>query len=422
MPPPTPNRPVNREDWGAPAAEYLAERGIVPSTPAIRSSDYRLLVGNPLLYFLKRRLRIDRIYSWSEALSRGSWFHTCAELDTDLGAALPNEAYRDRFDTTLTKRLAELRTMAGRLQVSPEGTDALLQRERVDAYTALGWYVGASRTALPSYPSFRAWLNLPRYKILGREVQIEYPFARNTTALIQVDLLLLHAEKKVLYAVDYKTSSQSLVYRLSFCPTEFQTQFYTDVLRQALQSGMLHSRFPDLPRDVTFAGIFHLAISKPNIKFGASDRHFTESQHTITRGPRKGVVETRRDYFGEPDPALFFRRVTDHMMGVGQYADLNKDRQANPAVNSSFSPASLLDGAWGDVYRTRRDLLTTAATRSPYPLSFPPADTIPRDENDPYAPFLVTSPYDWPTIMAQSPNLTVLSQDQSDRRETPTDE
>ena len=63
------------EGWGEDAARWLEAHGMVAEVPTIRSSDYESCLGNPFGYYLTRRLGLSDALRWSEALSRGSWFH-----------------------------------------------------------------------------------------------------------------------------------------------------------------------------------------------------------------------------------------------------------------------------------------------------------------------------------------------------------
>lgn len=421
--------PINPvpSNWAEKALLFLESYGFLPRTPAIRASDLRMC---PRLYLIRRRFSVGSIHIPSKALNRGTWGHHIASIDPVMSPtfsgqdipAFPTPADTDAFEARLEARLAEVEALHTALGSTPDQKAKGALRERKDAYAALAWYAALSRIPFveprsgSSLPSLRHWVHLPNFTVLGTEVECEIPGPRNTSLVCMFDVLLYNQASQTLYILDYKFTSHSPKYRLSFCPCEFQTTLYLDIARQALSFGLLHKRFPVLSPRTQLGGMYHIAIYTPSLQFGLEDRPFTTVTRPLKSGPRKGQLTTQNIYEGDPSPPLYFKRIAENMLGIDRYADLAPARAADPSVNASFTPISTLDTPYGDQYHARLSRLALMATRPAYPRDFLPDDSIPQFEGDPFVPFLLTSPYDWPGVLASNPLLTIQDAASSDRR------
>jgi hypothetical protein len=64
-----------------------------------------------------------------------------------------------------------------------------------------------------------------------------------------------------------------------------------------------------VPLPYTITGFILDYMMTPGIKFGEYDRDFYEYDHTFTRGKRKGEVEKRKEYSGEPKFENYIKRA-----------------------------------------------------------------------------------------------------------------
>lgn len=410
-PAPPPLAPPNG-DPGKAAAAWLAAHGLIPQFPTIRSSDYDIALTDPFRYYLTRRLGLAPLLSWSAALSRGTWTHEAFRLDPFGDGAPDVEAYAQ----VLTDRIDELRVIAGHLGITGDGLDKILDRERKDADTSWGWYM-AARTVDPAPPNYYSiQRTFGTGQVLARELRVVIPVSKiasplmqrgaptpRTSLVAQFDALWLvkdSAGRPGVWIVDLKTTSDSPRVRLSTCPIEFQAQHYAHVFAWAQDHDP--SQLPEGARDADLLGVLHIAIQKPSIQFCDMDRDCTESTHTITRGPRKGQVEVRREYHGEPSIANYITRCQEWYLGTGRYQDQAKAREADPTVNYSFVGARSLFGRFAsEEYYQKLGLILHYCSLEALPRNFLRSDHGARDLTGLsfWAPFYLTPPDDWPGIV-----------------------
>lgn len=113
-----------------------------------------------------------------------------------------------------------------------------------------------------------------------------------------VDLLLRDRREGGLWIVDHKTTSDPPMVRIQTAGFELQPRIY-----RLLVQGL----YPE----EEVRGFVHNVIRKPDLKFCGLDRDFTEREYEITRGPRKGEKELRREYEEVPKFGNYLRRCSE---------------------------------------------------------------------------------------------------------------
>lgn len=353
--------------------------GIPARTPAIRSSDWGLIRSDPFRYMLTRRFGIQPLLRYAEALNRGTYFHRRVEL-CHMGTA---EALRF-LTPSLESRFLELKEMCERTGRDPKN---FLEREEKDFASALAWFTAASKVRINNKgQSFVDFLMQPCFRILGTEVVIAVPdiwtgilegltITTNTPVrVIQIDQLIYNEKENTLWDHDTKTTSQNPRQRLATVSIEFQSLHYGSVIRDALDLGLLQRHF-GLPDDVKFGGRLHTAVQKPTIKLSDKDRDCEEHDHVLKSGKRKGQIEIRRTYSGEPRLDNYLKRCEDWYLGQGVHIDRAPEVAGDPPVNISTTSASLLfdtrRSAW---YFHMVEEITRYATMAPEIENFPPGN------------------------------------------------
>mgnify|MGYP003143424818 CR=1 FL=1 len=382
---------------GIEAKEWLETQGLVAKKPAIRSSDYETVLSCPFQYYLSRRLGIVSALRWSAALSRGSWFHRRLELFQSSRAGAFEEMSQWLRQSQQT--LSETCKSQGIIGAEKE---RILEQEEKDMLMALSWFESMQEFQVPSKGSVIDFLNKPWFRILGSEITAEYNHPEYGKMLAQFDLLLYHEKQNALFIVDAKTCTGSTINRLRTCPIEFQTQHYIHILNWLIKSGAVQEKY-DLPEDVRAAGMIHIAFQKPTIEFGMNDRDFEIVNHELKRGPRKGQIEQRRVYSGEPRYENYRERCKRWILGTGEFEDQKPARATDPPVNFSHTfGVNILDQQNTMAYHGRLQLIRSYANREGTPGNFPMSANHLKQlgKLSPFAPFYLTEVGDWPTILA----------------------
>ena len=392
MPPKTKPVPAPKTD-GADAREWLEAHGLVARQPAIRSSDYESVLHCPFQYYLSRRLGLVQSLRWSEALSRGSWFHKRFEYYD-----LPADQAMKRMEEQYESREEELTKICHARGIKGESKAQVLTREYEDMLCASGWYEACMHKFVNEK------ILLPHWEVLGTEIAAEYKHPEFGRMLAQFDMLLYHKKQNSVWIVDLKTTASNPLERLQTCPIEFQTQHYMHILKWLLgnfgetggESAM--TRTFGIPRDARLGGMWHVAVQKPTISFGLRDRDFEEHNHEITRGPRKGMIELRKVYFGEPKIENYIKRCKHWYNGTGEYEDKKPERDTAPPVNISKTDSATLDTRWTSEYTRRLRLIHSYATADPTPANFPKSANylVQYGKMSPFHPFYLTHPREWP--------------------------
>ncbi len=387
------------EGWGEDAARWLEAHGMVAEVPTIRSSDYESCLANPFGYYLTRRLGLSDALRWSEALSRGSWFHKRFEYWD-----IPDEQAKPILDSAISSRQEELSGMCGELGIQSDERKNILDREEQDFRVTEAWFEAIKGEPLK-------WMSQPHFRCLGQEITGIYKHDRfkGTPLVAQFDSLLYHREQNTLWVVDLKTCAESPTDRLQTVGIEFQTQHYMHVAHYLLQEGVIQKQY-DLPEDCTLGGMSHIAVQKPTINFGMNDRDFLEEEHTLKSGPRKGQIEIRRKYLGEPRFENYVARCKRWYAGEGEYENKKVDREENPPVNISYTYGkNLLDLHFETEYLERVALIHSLATRRAWPDQFLKSAGAIRSHGkiSRFAPLYLCHPKDWPNIVQELKLITL---------------
>ena len=396
MPPKTQGIPIPK-GRGKSAKEWLEAYGFMPRTPAIRSSDYEMCLHCPFQYYLSRRLGLVPCLRWSSALSRGSWFHSRAELMDETP-----EVALQQMGSLLKERNEELLEICNNRGIVGEERSSIIQREERDMLTATSWFEAASTFKIPGKDkTFIEYLNANHFRILDHEVLAKYEHPDFGTLIAQYDLLLYHEKQDKVFIVDFKTCSESPILRLSTCPIEFQTQHYLQIAKYLLDSQVMNKKY-DLLDTTGVGGMLHIAVKKPTISFGQRDRDFEVTEHTLTRGPRKGQTEIRRKYLGEPRFENYLRRVKSWYHATDEYEDEAPLRVSDPPVNISTTYGSITkDQSWVHEYHSRLNLIRHYCSVFPAPGNFPSSAGYIRSFSklSPFAPFYLTPVTEWPSVL-----------------------
>lgn len=249
-----------------------------PVIPSIRSSDAKF--PDDFLYLVRRKYGLVKQGDYSEPLSLGTHFHYLLEL----------EGAPDR----------EARWTQYRASVLAAGEARILDKISNDLDFAYGLWTDIIRTASLSdtgNASISEMFERDSIRSLGSEIKIRYGLRDGASSTIQIDRLIYNSTTNQLSIVDLKSTSMDAQARAAMCPFEFQTWHYLCTLHKALPQVIEHF---ELPGDTTIGSMMHLIFRKPTIRMSGEDRDYTLNHKEITRGPRKGVIDTIREYHGEP--------------------------------------------------------------------------------------------------------------------------
>ena len=386
---------------GIDAKEWLEAHGLVAKRAAIRSSDYESMLHCPFQYYLSRRLGLVSSLRWSAALSRGSWFHKRLEhwnlSPLEAGPVMMRE---------LDKRKAELADICKVRGIHSAKREEIMEREEHDMLTASAWYDVAVSYDVPGRgPLFHnagkdGYFSKSWWKCIGTEIVAYIDCPDFGPMIAQFDMLWYHKTQNTVYIMDMKTCSESTISRLQICPIEFQTMHYMHMLKRLLEAGKLVKY--DIPRDARLGGMIHVAVQKPTISFGSNDRDCEEYDHELKSGPRKGQIETRRTYSGEPRIDNYIERCKRWYFATGEYESQAPKRASDPPVNHSLTLGRTLDSNYTSEYTRRLKLIDEYRTCDPYPVNFPKSA---RHLNQfgslsPFTPFYLTPVSDWPGVIS----------------------
>lgn len=410
----------------------------MPRIPSIRSSDYSSSLSDPFGYYLRRRLGLIPALSYSEALSRGSYFHT-------LFALYDRDDRWQIFKRQCSSRLEEINKICKDLRITETHRADAVQNEQIDQAMASAWYNAFENLPCINNDSALDVLS-DNFTKLGAEVRLTWVDDRfpKTRQVAQFDLLLLNRKTNKLWIVDAKTTSQPPLIRLSTVKEEFQTMHYLHALEWFFARGLLHKQY-NLPANVQLGGMMHMAILKPSIQFGQADRDFyweSDGKRTGVSGrimrapvnlqefgdyvikwtknqpspePCCGTMDEclhvlhqatgkkpERVYMGEPSLAKYKERCMRWYKGEGEYLDRVPDFRNDPPVNISYTHASVyLDKDWRMDYLSRVAMIYKLATQEANPCNFlKNIDALRMGSKlANYSPFYLTEPKDWPALV-----------------------
>ena len=305
----------------------------------------------------------------------------------------------------LGERKGELTKTCELIGIIGDSKEAILDREERDAKCACAWFEAAMQVKIgDTNKTFTETILAPHFEYLGSEVVMRYEHEEFGPLLIQADALLYHKGQNSVWIVDYKTCAESPTQRLQTCPYEFQTQHYLFTTNYLLGEGTLQRKF-DLPEDARIGGMYHIAVQKPSINFGSKDRDCEIIEHELQRGPRKGQIEIRRKYHGEPRYENYLNRCKDWYHATGEYEELAPERVGDPVVNISSTSGRIcdpsLDPAWLYEYHRRLRYINHWREVDPVPANFlKSAKALSQHgKMNVFAPFYMTTPDKWPEIL-----------------------
>jgi len=428
-------------DRGARAATFLEHHGLIPRIPPIRSSDLGLCGAAPFTYYLTRRLGLVPLFRYSQALSHGSWFHSAFELY----ALHPDAEARNRYDKLIEARLEELSLLCKGVGWVSDRLVTVLERERLDALSALTWYLASRDFKIPNNSflsaGYEGYFAKPHWRLLGCETIGKVPY-KDTHLLAQFDRLYLNEKTNKVWIVDAKTTGAAASLRAQSFPCSFQLRHYLYILDRLAKSKQLHKTF-DLPPGAGVGGMIHPIIQKPSITLGQKDRNY----HYIAEGKRTGVSGTAqrvgnqwkvaltdgysgsfsleemacnclhertgkkpsKAYAGEPCPLNYCKRVRDWYFSEGDYEGEQAMRQAEPPVNVSAVSFGGFDLDEEEEYLSQVEFIYSHATRPATPNRFFRTEdgmsTFGRPSH--FAPFYLTPITRWPDII-ETNHFTVL--------------
>lgn len=402
MPPETPKL-APPKTMGKEAADYLKAHQILPISPPVRSSDYRLCLGDPFTYYMARRLGVVPALSHSKALNRGTWTHLRFQY-----FETPDYRAHEILDKKFAERLSELSETCKDLGIQADGKREIFAREEKDYKCALGWYAAARSVPCYNNQSFEDFLLSPHWHRIGTEYRLVTSVKTNDRSrpiqcVTQPDLLLYHRGQNSLWILDLKTTALDPKTRAMGIPIDFQTEHYMFSVKALLDTGDLQRAF-NLPSDCRLGGMMHLIVRKPSIEFGMKDRDYTIDDTPFKSGPRKGIPRMEKKYEGEPRLENYIQRCTDWYHATGDYLDKAPEWEAQPPVGISFTSASLVvDPIIKQRYLQRvRQIQRYASDLEPYPQNFPMPDSpFTRASFSTYAPFMLSPVEEWPGLIQQ---------------------
>jgi len=388
---------------GSEASDFLRAHQILPISPPVRSSDYRLCLGDPFTYYMARRLGVVPALSHSPALNRGTWMHLRFQHFD-----LPQARLNSLMEHHLGRRMEELTETCRSLGIQSEGRAKILAREEKDFSCSMGWYESAKTVDCYEGQSFEEFLLSPHWHRLGTEYRLVTSIKTNNRSkpikcVTQPDLLLYHKGQNSVWILDLKTTAMDPKKRAMGIPIDFQTEHYMFSVKALLDTGDLQRAF-NLPSDCKLGGMMHLIIRKPGIEFGMKDRDFTIDSSPFKSGPRKGQPRMEKKFEGEPRLDNYIQRCADWYHATGDYIDKEAEWHESPPVGISFTSASLvLDEGIQMRYRSRVRLIQRyASDLEAHPSNFPMPDSpFARADLSTYAPFMLSPVEEWPGLIQQ---------------------
>lgn len=435
---------IDKNERGPKVIEYLKHAGLMPRIPTIRSSDLGLAASAPFTYYLTRRLGITPLFTKSEALNRGSWFHHAFELYALHAPAIAYSKYMDLIEA----RCEEIKLVCKGLGWVSDKMQDKLQSTRLDAHAALAWYLAAcdykvaGNTFLAT--GFEGYFRKSHWNLLGTELVAAVSY-RDTKLLAQFDRLYYNSKTETIWIVDAKTTGKSTTARCQSFLCSFQLQHYLYILENLVAAGAIQE-FYKLPSSLKVGGMIHPVIEKPSIVLGQKDRDYfyeAEGKKTKVSGTAKrnkgvwevsvdtGVTKTYTDeknaveelhalcgkkptkaFSGEPSVSNYVSRVRDWYLAEGDYEGEQSKRLADPPVNVSCVTFHGIDEAFEREYLKKVEFIYDHATREPYPENFFRTEEgmTTFGNLSIHAPFYLAAPLHWPDLVGQN-QFTILSRE-----------
>lgn len=300
---------ANSVDTGG-AAHWIGHDSV---RPALRQSSLSCLMDCPRKFMFRHRFGLS-VPTHRSALSVGSLFHI---LMAGQYTGTPLSTLLADCGELITKDIEALEKFAGVGGVLPGGVmvDSLARTFEQDlALARVLAEVFVARHPKPGHLKPIAVEAVVRMQQAGLPQPIEGT----------IDVVFHDPVRNELWLADHKTTSISPLKRAAQAMLEVQPRLYR-LLAQSL--------FPDIP----VVGFLHNVILKPTIRFGQEDRSFTETEHVLKSGPRKGQTEMRREYEGFPRYENYLARCARWYNATDEYAHLaEKWRDDPPILQSSI--------------------------------------------------------------------------------------
>ncbi len=149
------------------------------------------------------------------------------------------------------------------------------------------------------------WAKYPetdRFKVLAKETEMGAILRLGEDNMFAhlvgtIDKLVLDTKTDLIWIRDTKTSGDDAAMTLTGYQFGLQLQIYKILANIWLAE---QKEFPELDNNRTVDGFIVDFLQTPGIILSAKDRDFTEHDHVLKSGPRKGQVEKRRIYEGDP--------------------------------------------------------------------------------------------------------------------------
>jgi hypothetical protein len=414
-------------------------------SPDIRSGDLGS-IDDPFGYFLRRRLGLTPFYRPSEALTRGSWLHTAAQLSFEAHRDSPHgPSWVAQYQKRLVDRIPELITKGREAGLSTEQLSSFVDNEKEAYVCGRAYFEASAKFKIPDTDMREGWclyFNKPQWVPLAAELEFRAEW-EGMPLFAALDQLWFNKNTRMLWPLDLKSCPGPATERLSCCKFEWQTRHYLFTAQLHLKE--LIRKF-GLPADTAVGGMLHVGIQKPPITPGRADALKSlrnESKRSgllgLLREQPNGTCKTSiykletgeaveldvvhptieagtaylegKDKVGTqlktdtsvaytPLPERFALRCIDWYLGQGDYlheADLRKDPAKAP-VNISSTPIGAIDSRLWAEYKERVRLVEKYRTMEPSPLNFPRNPNGMLDFGRPhlYSPLYDISPSAWP--------------------------
>lgn len=143
-------------------------------------------------------------------------------------------------------------------------------------------------------------------KSLAKELYMQAPITLPDGTIVpcaaQLDSIEQDTESGRIFVRDYKTTGLPIMFTLTGYMYSIQPRLYRLLADCWVKENTSQPEVSGYLLDI---------LQTPDIKMCGKDKDCTESEHTLTRGPRKGETEIRKDYTGEPKLENYIARCKE---------------------------------------------------------------------------------------------------------------
>lgn len=292
---------------GAAIADLNPDAHYIPLpilSPAIRSSAVTVAHRCPAEFMWRYRYGLRMKGSYRTALSVGTAFHKMMEF---LFKGLTREAAIGTLKHLVAQEeMRLLQATEAKTGLLPGGYDPAETIRKVGRDSLLAramglfvWDVVADKLGLEGMNTLS----------VERLIKLTLPQVRRPI-VVKCDILLYDAPQRHVWFVDWKTTSQHPLDTATRYRYGIQAKLYRWGVQKWIDSGespIWKRGGTDKPPRVI--GALHIILQKPGIRLSGDDRDYTEHDHELKSGPRKGEIEKRREYVGEPRFENYVKRV-----------------------------------------------------------------------------------------------------------------